>query len=180
MILIQGCMKGDRESQKMLYKHYYGYAMSVCIRYAHSMEEAQEIMNDGFLKVFTKINQYDPKRSFKGWMRRIMINTAIDYFRSNKHHYNHQEIEVAKGEQEKEDVLRDLSYNEIIALVQKLSPGYRTVFSLYVIEGYSHEEIADKLGINVGTSKSNLSKARANLRSMLAKYDKEAYAKYSG
>ena len=76
--------------------------------------------------------------------------------------------------------MRDLSYNEIIALVQKLSPGYRTVFSLYVIEGYTHEEIAEKLDINVGTSKSNLSKARANLRSMLAKYDKEAYAKYSG
>ena len=180
MILIKGCMKGDRESQKMLYKHYYGYAMSVCVRYAHSVEEAQEIMNDGFLKVFTKINQYDPNRSFKGWLRRIMINTAIDYFRSNKNHYNHQEIEQAEGEQEKEDILRDLSYNEIIALVQKLSPGYRTVFSLYVIEGYTHEEIAEKLDINVGTSKSNLSKARANLRSMLAKYDKEAYAKYSG
>ena len=164
----------------MLYKHYYGYAMSVCVRYAHSMEEAQEIMNDGFLKVFTKINQYDPNRSFKGWLRRIMINTAIDYFRSNKNHYHHHEIELAEGEQEKEDILRDLSYNEIIALVQRLSPGYRTVFSLYVIEGYTHEEIAEKLSINVGTSKSNLSKARANLRSMLAKYDKEAYAKYSG
>ena len=180
MILIKGCMKGDRESQKMLYKHYYGYAMSVCVRYAHSMEEAQEIMNDGFLKVFTKINQYDPNRSFKGWLRRIMINTAIDYFRSNKNHYHHHEIELAEGEQEKEDILRDLSYNEIIALVQRLSPGYRTVFSLYVIEGYTHEEISEKLNINVGTSKSNLSKARANLRSMLAKYDKEAYAKYSG
>lgn len=178
MILIKGCQNNDRESQRMLYKHYYGYAMSICIRYAQNREEAQEILNDGFMKVFSKIGMYDNKKSFKGWLRRILINTAIDHFRANKKHYYHADIEVVHEHAEGKDVIADMTHNEILELVQKLSPMYRTVFSLYVIDGYSHEDIAKELGISVGTSKSNLSKARANLRKMLVKTNKAIYEQY--
>ena len=178
MILIEGCKKKDRESQRMLYKHYFGYAMSICIRYARDKEEAQEILNDGFMKVFTKIHLYDTEKSFKGWLRRLLINTAIDHFRSNKKHYYHDELSPANDQAVEGDALDSMSHNDILALVQRLTPMYRTVFSLYVIDGFNHEEIADKLGISVGTSKSNLSKARANLKKMLMKMNKELYERY--
>lgn len=178
MILIEGCKIKDRESQRMLYKHYYGYAMSICVRYAQDHEEAREILNDGFMKVFAKIDMYDPKKSFKGWLRRILINTAIDHFRANKKHYYHADITEGHDQVSGADVIADLSHNDILELVQKLSPMYRTVFSMYAIDGYNHEEIAKQLGISVGTSKSNLSKARANLRKMLVKMNKEIYEQY--
>lgn len=178
MILIEGCKNNDKESQRMLYKHYYSYAMSICIRYSQNKEEAKEILNDGFLKVFNKIEKYNPQKSFKGWLRKILINTAVDHFRANKKHYYHNAIEAAKNEGLRKNVLDEMSYNEILELIQKLSPVYRTVFSLYVIDGYNHEEISNKLGISVGTSKSNLSKARANLRQMLIKTNREIYEQY--
>ncbi len=178
MVLIQGCQNGDRESQRLLYKHYYVYCMSICIRYAQSEEEAKEILNDGFMKVFSKIDQYDPAKTFKGWIRRIMINTAIDHFRSNKKHYYHEDIEEGYDEVLDSNVVDNMSYEEILSLVQKLTPVYRAVFSLYVIDGFGHEDIAKKLGISVGTSKSNLSKARANLKKMLVKTHKEVYEQY--
>ncbi len=178
MVLIQGCQNGDRESQRLLYKHYYVYCMSICVRYAQSEEEAREILNDGFMKVFNKIDQYDPEKPFKGWLRRIMINTAIDHFRSNKKHYYHADIEDGYDEVLEANAVDDMSYEEILLLVQKLTPMYRAVFSLYVIDGFSHEDIARELGISVGTSKSNLSKARANLKKMLVKTHKEVYEQY--
>ena len=177
MILIQGCRNNDRESQRLLYKHYYVYAMSICIRYAQSEEEAKEILNDGFMKVFAKIKMYDSSKSFKGWLRRILINTAIDHFRANKKHYYHSDLEGCDDPADG-NVISEMSYNELLGLVQKLSPMYRTVFSLYAIDGYSHEDIASELGISVGTSKSNLSKARANLRKMLVKTNKELYEQH--
>lgn len=178
MILIEGCKSKNRESQRMLYKHYYGYAMSICVRYAQDQEEAREILNDGFMKVFAKIDMYDPKKSFKGWLRRILINTAIDHFRANKKHYYHADITEGHDQMDSVDVVDNMSHNDILELVQKLSPMYRTVFSLYAIDGYNHEEIAKQLGISVGTSKSNLSKARANLRKMLMKLNREIYEQY--
>lgn len=180
MILIEGCKSKDRESQRMLYKHYYGYAMSICIRYAKDNEEAKEILNDGFMKVFAKMHMYDTQKSFKGWLRRILINTAIDHFRANKKHYNHSDISQEHNHHQAEggNAIDEMSHNDILELVQKLSPMYRTVFSLYAIDGYNHEEISKQLGISVGTSKSNLSKARANLRKMLVKMNKELYEQY--
>lgn len=177
--LIKGCSKGDKNSQKALYKHFYGYAMSVCIRYSMNREEATEVMNDGFLKVFTKINKYDTNRSFKGWLRKIMINTALDNYRHNLKHYYQQDLAHLPDTSAGNTILADLAYEEIVALVQMLSPAYRTVFNLYVIDGYTHEEISEMLGISVGTSKSNLSKARENLRALLKK-NKNEYARYSG
>ena len=177
--LIEGCKKNDRERQQRLYQHFYAYAMSVCLRYSGNMEEAQEILNDGFMKVFKKIDLYDPAKPFKGWLRRIMINTALDYYRKNLKHNRNEDLDRAEGVFGGEDVMDQMSYQEIMSLVQKLSPMYRAVFSLYAIDGYNHEEIASELGISVGTSKSNLFKARNNLKNMLQIHHKEAFARFA-
>lgn len=166
-ILLRGCLKGNREAQRKLYRHFYGYAMSVSLRYSKDAEEAKDILNDGFLKVFTRLHQFDPKKPFKGWIRRIMINTALDNYRHNLKHYHLVDIEAAEPEADTCDVMQKINYEYLVGLVQALSPAYRAVFSLYAIDGYTHEEIADLLGIAVGTSKSNLAKARANLRAAL-------------
>ncbi len=172
--LLQSCREGNRKSQEMLYRQFYGYAMSVCMRYTRTRDEAIEVLNDGFMKVFTKSEKYDPERSFKGWLRRIMINTALDFYRQQVKHYFHEDVTEAAHTSVGETALGKLEHEELITLVQQLSPAYRMVFNLYVIDGYSHEEIAEKLEISVGTSKSNLARARENLKNMLKQrgYDK--------
>lgn len=168
--LLEGCRIGNPKSQELLYRQFYGYAMSVCLRYTRTHDEAVEIVNDGFIKVFTHADKVDLTKSFKNWLRRIMVNTALDYYRQNHKHYNHDDIQVAEySVSDGKDASSDLSYQELLGLVQKLSPAYRTVFSLFIIDGYSHEEIGDMLRISVGTSKSNLARARINLREMLSK-----------
>ena len=176
-LLLQGCRKNDRESQRLLYQYYYGYAMSICLRYCKGIEVAKEVLNDGFLKVFTKIDQYNPDTSFKGWLRRILINTAIDHYRKEVKHYNHDDISYAGIEANHTSVVSELSYQELIGMIRNLPPAYRAVFNLHVIDGYTHEEIGKILDISEGTSKSNLVKAREWLRKFLEKTNK-AYAKY--
>jgi RNA polymerase sigma factor (sigma-70 family) len=177
--LIQGCIKEERESQRKLYKLFYGYAMSVCLRYCQTREEATEVLNDGFLKIFLKVKKYNPERSFKGWVRRIMINTALDNYRHNLKHYYAEDVSELEQPALTESAEDKLSYEDLIRLVQELSPAYRTVFNLYVIDGFNHEEIAQMLSISVGTSKSNLSKARANLQARLKKSSEDEYRKYA-
>jgi RNA polymerase sigma factor (sigma-70 family) len=168
--LLEGCRTGNPKSQELLYRQFYGYAMSVCLRYTRTRDEAVEIVNDGFIKVFNNADKIDLTKSFKNWLRRIMVNTALDYYRQNHKHYNHEDIQEAEYLiSDNKDASSDVSYEELLGLVQKLSPGYRTVFNLFVIDGYSHEEIADMLSISIGTSKSNLARARINLREMLSK-----------
>ncbi|AGA79130.1 RNA polymerase sigma factor [Echinicola vietnamensis] len=177
--LIDGLCKNDPKSQELLYKQFYSYGMSVCLRYTSSREEAVEVLNDSFMKVFTHIQQYDKSLVFRSWFRRILINTAINHYKKDRHHVTTKELEQSihvKGTQE--DVMAKLHYQEMIAVVQTLSPVYRTVFNLYVIEGYSHEEIGEQLGISVGASKSNLSRARANLRELLTRNHEKGLAKY--
>ena len=167
--LLENCIQGDRHSQKMLYQQFFSYAMSICLRYAPNKEEAQEILNDGFLKVFTKLHTFDQKKPFRLWVRRIMINTAIDYYRKRDKGTQALEITEARKVSQEADVYSNLGEEEILKLVQELSPAYRTIFNLYVIEGFTHEEIAKKLNIHVGTSKSNLAKARKHLKKKLLK-----------
>jgi len=169
-LLIEGCRKGNRASQIRLYKHFYGYAMGVCLRFCKSRDEALEIVNDGFLKAFTKIDQYDPDQPFKPWLRRILINASIDYYR--KYHKLSEPLDYTSSldstsDYVENDALNHLAYEALLDVIQNLSPMYRLVFNLYVMEGLSHQEIAEKLGISVGTSKSNLSKARQKIQSML-------------
>ena len=179
-LLLEGCKKNDRESQRLLYQHYYAYAMSVCLRYCRSLDEAKEIVNDGFMKVFQKLDQHETESSFKGWLRKIMINSAIDHYRKESKHYNHVEAAADKVfEPNVSTVLDDISYAELIGMIQHLSPGYRAVFNLHVIDGYTHDEIGKILNISEGTSKSNLMKARENLKTMIEKANRKgAYAKY--
>ena len=153
--------------------------MSICTRYSKTREEAVEVLNDGFMKVFLKINKYNPDKSFKGWVRRIMINTALDNYRHNLKFYHTEDVSELEQKANIVNADEQMSYEDLIRLVQELSPAYRTVFNLYIIDGFTHEEIAQLLGISVGTSKSNLSKARANLQARLKKNELDEYQRYA-
>lgn len=162
--LIEGCLKNKLDFQHRLYKHFYGYAMSICMRYAGNRYDAADILNDGFMKVFTRLDQYKDDRPFQLWLRRIMMNTAIDYYRANLKHRYTLDIDEANSVGVSDDVYKKMNYEDLLKIVQNLSPSYRTVFNLFAIDGYSHEEIATMLGISVGASKSNLFKARKKLQ----------------
>jgi len=165
--LINGCINKDRRSQKELYRLYYGYSMRICLRYSKNKDEAVEMVNDGFMKVFMNMSKYDNQRSFNAWLSTIMINTSIDYYRSRIRKIEMEELNAKHEVEDSENILSHLNYEDLIKLVQKLSYAYRTVFNLFAIDGFSHEEISEMLSISVGTSKSNLFKARENLKKML-------------
>ena len=176
--LLIASVKGDRKSQEKLYKSFFGYAMGICMRYTKNKDEAIEVCNDGFLKVFLKGEQFDEKYPFKAWLKRIMVNTAIDFNRKNIKHANHENIETAYNVTSNYETAEDkLGYDQLLLLVQKLNPSYREVFNLFAIDGYSHEEISGLLKIPVGTSKSKLSRARESLRQMIKEINMENIAK---
>lgn len=169
--IVEGCVKGDRRCQQQVYQKFYGKMLGVCLRYSKNKEEARDILQDGFIKVFLNIRNYGGNGSFEGWIRRIMTNTAIDFYRKNKNNGVEASSEIVEstGELMPENESDEPEYihintQEVMAAVQRLSPAYRTVFNLYVIDGFTHKEIGEKLGISEGTSKSNLAKAKINLR----------------
>lgn len=172
--LVSGCANENRQSQKELYRLYYGFAYNICMRYCNVTDDVVEILNDGFLKVFRSIHLFVPKYdnpevSLRSWIKSIMVHTAIDHFRKNKkeHLISDQDESLTEVVGPDNSVIDNMSYKEILALIQQLSPAYLTVFNLYVIDGYKHEEIAEKLKISVGASKSNLAKAKLNIRKMI-------------
>lgn len=167
--LIGGCIKQERYSQKMLYKAFYGFAMGICLRYAGNRDEAAEVMNQGFFKVFTRLESYDPAKPFKAWLGRIMINVSIDHYRGNLKMAYTDDLDKAANVSDGDLADKKLNYEDLLAMVHKLPQAYRTVFSLFAIDGYSHEEIAEMLNISTGTSKSNLHKARQKLKQMIFK-----------
>ena len=177
--LLAGCLRNQRQSQELLYRQFYGYAMSICLRYVSTREGAMEVLNDGFLKVFTRLDQYDPAQPFKGWLRRILINTAVDHYRQEVRHYHHEDIGQVEQTvvSESADAYSQLAHEDLLSLIQRLSPAYRLVFNLYVMDGFTHEEIAGQLGISVGTSKSNLARARENLRLLLKHLNNDEYVR---
>ncbi|MGB0887806.1 MAG: RNA polymerase sigma factor [Vicingaceae bacterium] len=171
--LVNRCVKNDRKAQKELYKLFYSKMMGVCFRYTNNAEDAKDILQDGFIKVFKNIKKYNFKGSLEGWVRRIMVNTAIDHYRKNKAalFVDDEEgfiLENSKVESD-ETIYSQFGEKVIMEAIQHLSPAYKTVFNLYVIEGFAHKEIAQKLNISEGTSKSNLAKAKMNLRKNLKK-----------
>jgi len=174
--LITGCKKGDRKSQHMLYQRYYGFAMAICLRYSDGYEQAVEVVNDGFLKVFTKLSMFNTSKSFEGWIRRIMINSAIDYYRKERKHANLSTLHQVNSTSRSPTAIQKMSFDEVVHQIQLLSPSYRAVFNLYVIDGYKHREISELLNISVGTSKSNLSRAREHLQKALKKVYKDELA----
>lgn len=172
--VISGCLENSRRAQEELFKLFYGKMLGVCMRYAKDRDTAEEILQEGFIKIFDKLGAFDYKGSFEGWMRRIMANTAIDHIRKSKKDPmltdNDEDFKLGGSDPviEKEE-LEFTSLKAEIALeaINQLSPAYRAVFNLYVMEEYTHKEIAEILNISEGTSKSNLSKAKLNLQRIL-------------
>lgn len=165
--LVQACIARERWAQKKLYEEYYGKMMSVCLRYANNEEDALDILHEGFIKVFRHIASYQPGTALQAWIRRIMVNTAIDFYRKTIRRRT-EDIETAYDlSNDEADAISQCSEKDILLAITQLTPAYRTVFNLYVIEGYSHKEIADQLGITESTSRSNLVKARLKLQAIL-------------
>jgi RNA polymerase sigma-70 factor (ECF subfamily) len=156
--------------QHELYKRFAPKMYGVCLRYASNAEEAEDILQEGFIKVFNKIGSFRKEGSFEGWIRRIFVNTAIEQFRKKVYLQPLTEAEEDTMEGKYLSVLDRLSEKDIIQLVQQLSPGYRTVFNMYVVEGYTHRQIAELLGISEGTSKSQLSRAKMILQDLVRKH----------
>ena len=159
--------------QEELYRRFSPRMYAVCLRYAGNPEEAEDILQEGFIKIFKKLGSFRSEGSFEGWIRRIFVNTAIEHFRRKRYLQPVTEKEENTVEGSYLSVLDNLAERDIMELIQKLSPGYRTVFNMYVVEGYTHKEIGDMLGISEGTSKSQLSRAKVILQQMVKKYLEE-------
>lgn len=167
-IWLEGCRKQDSECQRLLYRHFYNYALTICLRYAASRDEAREILNDSFVKIFSRIDRYTGQGPFKIWLGRVIVNTAIDRYRALcRARTSEAPGESADSIECAPSALDYLYHEDLINLIQQLSTSYRMVFNLHVVEGYTHEEIAEKLGIQVGTSKSNLMKAKEKLKRLI-------------
>jgi len=173
--IIEGCISGDRYMQKMLYNKYVSVMLGICMRYCKSKGEAEDVLQDGFIKVFGNIKKFRKEGSFEGWIKRIMIHTALNNYKSNLKRYFHTDINeieettplLVSVENEK------LPEKDLLRIIQEMPEGYKMVFNLYAIEGYSHKEIGEILGISENTSKSQLSRARVFLQKKLRKYNKE-------
>ena len=183
--LIKGCCQNNRNSQREMYQWLHGYALKISFRYISNLNEAEELVSESFVKLFKNIQQFnyniqsDPEALLKGWFKRIIVNTCIDHLRKTQLKLVSYDMSPEKDQQvdQQETGLDKIAYQEIIEAIRLLSPVYRTVFNLFVIEGFSHDEIADQLKISVGASKSNLSKARQNLRKLIK--DKKEYKRYA-
>jgi RNA polymerase sigma factor (sigma-70 family) len=158
--IINGCRARNPLAQKELYETFKSKMFGICLRYAGNYDDAQDILQDGFVKVFEKIDQFGFKGAFEGWIRRIMVNTALERFRTNYQVININDNLKEVDHEHTADFTSDIDARELIRFIQELSPKYRMVFNLYAIEGYSHKEIGEMLDIAEGTSKSNLSRAR--------------------
>jgi RNA polymerase sigma factor (sigma-70 family) len=175
--IIAGCADNDPKCQKWFYQHYFGFGLKTAFRYVYAYEKAIDATNDAFVKIFRNLKNFenrDPENIEKimmGWIKRIVVNASIDYMRREslvpEYKPISEEIWDEAGHAQSAD--NSLMYKELISLVKNLSPAYRVVFNLHVIDGFSHQEIADQLGISLGTSKSNLSKAKAQLQKFMVK-----------
>lgn len=168
--IISGCVKWDRNSQKLLYQEFYSYGMSICLRYSDSRDEAADIYNQAFLKVFQSIDKFNSTLPFKPWFRQIVINTTINHYHKKQKQIKIEELEKASNHPDSEHIISGIAYEELLGFLYQISPACRTVFNLHVIEGYSHDEIAKLLKISSGTSKSNLFKAKEQLRNLLTNF----------
>ena len=183
--LIKGCSQNNRISQRDLYQWLHGYAIKISYRYIQQQEEAEELVSEAFVKLFKNIAQFDSNRQndqealLKAWFKRILVNTCIDHLRKTQLKMVSYDVtqETEPMIEKQETGLDKIAYQEIILAIRRLSPVYRTVFNLFVIEGFSHEEIAETLKISIGASKSNLSKARNNLRKIIL--EKKAFKQYA-
>lgn len=178
--LLEGCRRGERRTQEMLYKLMASKMLGVCMRYAKDRYEGEDMLQMGFVKVFQKLGEFRGEGSFEGWIRRIMVNTAIETYRKNQKMLNVVDLDEVHDMPQHTFDMQGLEIKDLLTLIRHLSNGYRMVFNLYAIEGYSHKEIAELLGITEGASKSQLSRARAILKEKLNKMEEEKHANYAG
>lgn len=169
--LINGCRRRDNNAQRKLYDLYSPKMYALCHRYVRNPAEAEDILVTAFMKVFEKISQFKGEGSFEGWIRRIVVNEALTALRKNRNMALETDIEAADWDPHAMDLVDQLEVQDLVDMIATLPPGYRVVFNMYAIDGYSHKEIADQLGISENTSKSQLSRARAHLRKLLDDYD---------
>jgi RNA polymerase sigma factor (sigma-70 family) len=177
--LINDCKTGSRKAQELLYKQFATKMLGVCMRYAVDKMEAEDMLQNGFVRVFQKMNDYRGEGSFEGWVRRIMVHSSIEYYRK---HHKMMQVEMDDNTPEHSvnaAAVANLDAKDLMGMIQKLSPGYRMVFNLYAIEGYSHKEIGEIMGISEGASKSQLSRARTILKDQIIKMEGRNY-EYAG
>ena len=175
--LIDGCRRNNRAAQKALYDQMAGKMMTVCCRYVKDRMEAEDILVTSFTKVFERIDQFKGDGSFEGWVRRIVVNESLSYLRKNKTMYLETDLENADREGSQQALDTDLEAEDLLRMIAELPPGYQMVFNLYAIDGFSHQEIAEQIGITESTSKSQLSRARIHLQAKLQKLEESMYAK---
>ena len=170
--IILGCLDGNRRDQELLYRRHSSKLFAVCLQYSGNDEEARDILQEGFIKIFENLHHYKHEGSFEGWMRRIVVNTALEKFRNRHNLYRVDDIDTItepESDPDNEDYA-GLEAFDLLYIIRELPPKYRMVFNLYAIEGYSHKEIAKMLHISEGTSKSNLSRARVILQRRVGSY----------
>lgn len=182
--LIEGCEKGIEKYCKLLFNTYYGIMLGICRRYTPDAEESKDILQEGFIKIFRYLKQYKQEGSFEGWMKRIMVNTAIDHYKKSirehtVNYLNDEEIDRPEILDQDDNDLFPVNPQFLLSLVQQLPVVYRMVFNLSIIEGYSHKKIGEMLGINESTSRSNLSKAKNKVRMMLKDFNHEKRSSYA-
>ena len=178
--LLEGCRAGDRKMQELLYRQSASKMLAVCMRYARDRMEAEDTLQLGYIKVFQKVKEYRGDGAFEGWIRRIMVNTAIESYRKNLRTLQIVPIEESNEQPAAGFDFSRMAMQDLLGLIQQLADGYRIVFNMYIIEGYSHKEIAATLGISEGASKSQLSRARAILREEIIKMEGINYAAHAG
>lgn len=176
-LLVEGCLQGKRESQQQFYRKYASKMFGVCLGYAKDRDEAKDILQEGFIKVFSSLSKFKMEGSLEGWVRRIIVNTAVDYYRKSLKERDFIDIDHAHGLPSEVSVLQRMEAKEILKLIDKLPEGARIIFNLYVVEGYTHNEIGEMLGINPGTSKSQFARARSLLQVWVTRLHNNAVAK---
>lgn len=176
--MIEGCKKGDRHAQKLLYDRFSGKMFALCCRYVKDKMEAEDILLTAFTKILDRIGQYKNEGSFEGWIRKVMVNESLSYLRKNKSMYVETDIEAVDKEPNYEKLENHLEAQDLLKLISELPSGYRIVFNMFAIDGYSHKEIGEQLGINENTSKSQLSRARIVLQKKLLALDEVAVKEF--
>lgn len=174
--LVQGCKRGERQAQEGLYRQLVSTMMGICLRYAKDRDDAEDILQTGFIRVFQKISDFRMEGSFEGWVKRIMVNTALEHYRKNLRTLTAVSLDEVQEEVSFSD-WNALEVEDLLNVIQSLPNGYRMVFNMYALEGYSHKEIAEELGITESGSKSQLSRARALLKEKIKQLEVDDHAK---
>jgi len=175
--ILEGCIKGDRDAQEQLYRHFAPTMLGICLRYTKSRDEADDVMQEGFIKVFVNVERFRQEGSFEGWIKRIMVNTALNHYHKSQKMNSHRNIDDIR----ETDIIEDdvpmpktrFSQKEMLDAIQELPEGYSKIFNMYVFEKYKHKEIAEMLNISVNTSKSQLAKSRIYLKKVLNRMEEE-------